>query len=156
MSAEWPRDAAPSDAEDLTELERVASSAALAEVFPPEQYPFPTEGVCARWRDTLAEPGVTTLVWRQDGRMVAFVTFDAATLRHLAVHPDRWGEGLARVAMDVAARRMTAPVHDLWVLEDNLHARAVYEKMGWRPSGESTPLEWPPHPVLLRYLKPAG
>ncbi|HWL41917.1 MAG TPA: alpha/beta fold hydrolase [Ilumatobacter sp.] len=133
------------DVDALTELERIANLVALAHVFPPDEYPYPTDGVRARWRDVLAEPGITVAVAGGVDRLDAFVAFDRSVVRHLAVHPDRWGDGVARRALAFATARMDAP--HLWCLADNTRALGFYEHLGWRRTGRSQPAEWPPFPV---------
>ena len=148
--AEWRR-AGTADADALAALERDANLVALAHVFPPDRFPFPYDAVRDRWAATLAEPDVVVEVVDGDGRLDAFLAHDAATLRHLAVHPDRWGDGLAREGVERAA---LAGANRLWCLVDNHRARALYEHLGWRETGERRRAEWPPHPVELGYGLP--
>jgi GNAT superfamily N-acetyltransferase len=139
----WRR-ATADDAVALRDLERAANLAGLAHVFPAAQFPFPDDDVLARWRATLAEPGVTVLV--TDG---AFTSWDGdGRLRHLAVHPDRWGSGLGRqgVELAVAALRAAGATPTLWVLVANHRARRLYEHLGWEPTGRARRAEWPPYP----------
>jgi GNAT superfamily N-acetyltransferase len=139
------RTATPDDAVALRDLEREANLVGLAHVFP--GLPFPDEDVLTRWRATLAEPGVTVLMTDD-----AFTSWDeAGRLRHLAVRPDRWGQGLARegVELAVAAIRASGRTPTLWVLDANRRARAVYEHLGWEPTGRQRPAEWPPYPTEL-------
>jgi GNAT superfamily N-acetyltransferase len=139
------RPALPADAVALRDLEREANLVALAHVF--GDLPFPDQGVLRRWQETLADPAVTVLMtpvavtsWDTDGR-----------LRHLAVHPDHWGTGLARagVALAVSGIRALSVVPRLWVLEDNHRARALYDHLGWAPTGRTQRAEWPPYPLEL-------
>jgi GNAT superfamily N-acetyltransferase len=137
--------AGPDDAAALRDLEREANQLGLAHVFP--GLPFPDEGVLARWEATLAEPGVTVLMTE-----AAFTSWDTAgRLRHLAVHPDHWGAGLGRDAVQLAveAIRATGATPTLWVLVANHRARRLYERLGWEPTGREQPAEWPPYPVEL-------
>jgi GNAT superfamily N-acetyltransferase len=139
------RIAGPDDAVPLRDLEREANLVALAHVF--AGLPFPDEGVLDRWRATLAEPGVTVL--RTD---VAFVCWDAdGRVRHLAVHPDHWGTGLAREGVELAVAGIRAGGRDpvLWVLAANHRARALYEHLGWEPTGREQPAEWAPYPTEI-------
>ena len=137
------RTATADDAAALRDLEREANLVGLAHVF--RGLPFPDEGVLARWRDTLADPAV-------HGAHVTEVAFtswdDAGRLRHLAVHPDRWGTGLARegVALAVGASAPPDATPVLWVLAANHRARGLYEHLGWEPTGREQPAEWPPYP----------
>ncbi len=140
------------DAEELRDLEREANLVGLAHVFPAKEFPFPDEQVLARWRATLAEPGVTVLL--TEG---AFTAWDAAgRLRHLAVHPDRWGAGLARQCVEraVEAIRAAGRTPTLWVLVANHRARGLYEHLGWEPTGREQQAEWPPYPSELELRLP--
>ena len=153
------REATESDLLALTELERDANLVALGHVFPPESYPFPFGDVLARWRLVYDDPATAVLVSdRPDGRgLAAFAAFDVAWLRHLAVHPDHWGQGVATAAVDAALdamRRHGTRAASLWVLEDNHRARRLYEHLGWSPTDEVQHAPWPPHPVEVRYTRP--
>jgi GNAT superfamily N-acetyltransferase len=142
----WRR-AGADDAVALRDLERAANLVGLAHVFPAEELSFPDDEVLARWRSTLAEPGVTVLV--TEG---AFVSWDeTGRLRHLAVHPDRWGTGLARegVELAVAATRAASRTPTLWVLVANHRARGLYDHLGWAPTGRERASEWPPYPMEI-------
>ena len=139
------RPATTSDAVALRDLERAANLVGLAHVF--GDLPFPDEGVLVRWQETLADPSVSVRMtegaftsWDDDGR-----------LRHLAVHPDRWGTGLARAGVElaVAGIRAAGSTPSLWVLVENHRARGLYEHLGWRPTGRQQPAEWPPYPVEM-------
>ena len=141
--SEWRR-AVADDVDALTDLERDANLVALAHVFPPDRFPFPWDGVRERWAATLAEPGVVVEVLAGEDGLEVFVAHDGVTLRHLAVHPDRWGEGLARVAVE---RALAAGATRLWCLVDNLQARAVYDHLGYRETGTSRQAPWPPYPT---------
>lgn len=145
--SEWRR-AGPAAADFLTDLERDANLVALGHVFPPERFPFPYDDVRDRWLATLAEPGVVVEVVDGDERIDAFLAHDGVTLRHLAVHPDRWGGGLARDAVERAA---AAGATRLWCLVENHRARGLYAHLGWRESGASRPAAWPPYPLELEY-----
>lgn len=141
--------ATPADADGLTGLEEVANLRALSHVFPPEEYPFPRAGVLDRWRAVLAEPVVTVELVEAAREPVCFVAYDATTLRHLAVHPRRWGTGLARLAIDRAVASVRAAGHRprLWCLASNQQAMGCYLHLGWVPTGRERPAEWPPYPV---------
>jgi GNAT superfamily N-acetyltransferase len=140
--AEWRRAAAP-DAAALADLERDANLVALAHVFPADRFPFPWDAVRDRWAATLDEEGVVVEVVDGEGRLDAFLAHDAVTLRHLAVHPGRWGQGLAREAVERAA---AAGATRLWCLVDNTRARAVYDHLGFRATGARREAAWPPYP----------
>ena len=150
------RDATLDDLGALRDLEREANLAALGHVFPPERYPFPDDDVLARWALVLDEPGVVVRVAEDDGGLVAVAAYDDSTLRHLAVRPDHWGDGLATTAIETALHAMDlrgCTVASLWCLEENHRARRLYEYLGWRPSSDRREAPWPPHPVELRYTR---
>ncbi len=142
------RRATPGDAEALRDLERAANLVGLAHVFPAADHPFPDDGVLARWRTVLADPAVTTEVVDGADGLICFVAHDATTLRHLAVHPDHWGTGLARAGVEraVAAIRARGEQPRLWCLLANDRADGLYRHLGWEPSGGERTCEWAPHP----------
>ncbi len=157
------REATPADAPALRQLEREANLAGLGHVFPPERYPFPDDDVLARWALVLDEPGVDVLVRDSaPGQVDVLAAYDDRSLRHLAVHPDLWGTGLASTAVDTVLRAMArrgTTVAELWCLEENRRARRLYEHLGWRPAEDRRPAPWPPHPTEMRYtrhLEPVG
>jgi GNAT superfamily N-acetyltransferase len=148
--------AGPGDAAVLRDLEREANLVGLAHVFPPADFPFPDAGVLARWKSTLADPEVTVELFA-DPAPVAFVAHASdGRVRHLGVHPDRWGHGLARAAVQrsVTAIRATGRAPVLWVLAANERARGLYEHLGWVQTGRSQRAEWPPYPMEVEYRLP--
>lgn len=137
--------ATDADVDALVELERDANLVALAHVFPPDEYPYPIDEVRRRWVEVLTTPDVTVaVVDDESGRLDCLVAFDPTRLRHLAVHPDRWGRGLARRAVEYATERMDVP--RLWCLVANHRALGLYEHLGWRPTGRAQRAEFPPYP----------
>jgi GNAT superfamily N-acetyltransferase len=140
----------------LRDLEREANLAALGHVFPPDRYPFPEDDVLARWAIVLEAPDVDVMVAEDAGEIVAYAAYDDSTLRHLAVRPDRWGQGLASTAVEtvlLALELRGCTIASLWCLEENHRARRLYEYLGWRPSPERREAPWPPHPVEMRYTR---
>ncbi len=151
------RTATPQDAPALRDLEREANLAGLGHVFPPERFPFPDDDVLARWALVLVEPGVDVLVRDGAGGQVdVLAAYDDRSLRHLAVHPDLWGTGLATTAVTTVLRALAdrgTTVAELWCLEDNRRARRLYEHLGWRATRDHRSAPWPPHPTEMRYLR---
>lgn len=150
------RDATLDDLGALRDLEREANLAALGHVFPPERYPFPDDDVLARWALVLDEPGVVVRVAEDDAGLVAVAAYDDSTLRHLAVRPDHWGDGLATTAIETALHAMDlrgSTIASLWCLEENHRARRLYEYLGWRETADRREAPWPPHPVEMRYTR---
>lgn len=143
------RTATIADVDALTELERIANEAAIGHLF--AGIPFPTEEVAARWRAEVADPAMTVELAEADAGLVCFVCFDAHRLQHLAVHPDHWGRGLARAAIERAVARMTGdPV--LWCLRDNTRARRLYERLGWTLTDRTRRNVYPPHHEEVEYV----
>jgi RimJ/RimL family protein N-acetyltransferase len=152
------RQATTDDLWALLELERAANLVGLAHVFPPDRYPFPDDDVLARWSLVLAEPGVEVLVRdTESGASIdVLAAYDRCTLRHLAVHPEHWGTGLASTAIMAVLQAMEdrgTAVAELWCLEENARARRLYEHLGWRPTSDRRPAPWPPHPTEMRYTR---
>jgi RimJ/RimL family protein N-acetyltransferase len=146
------------DLSALRDLEREANLVGLRHVFPPDRFPFPDDDVLARWALVLEEPGVDVLVRdAEDGGLDLFAAYDDRSLRHLAVHPDQWGTGLATTAIETVLRAMDergTTIAELWCLEENHRARRLYEYLGWRPvEDDRRPAPWPPHPTEMRYTR---
>ena len=156
------RRAVADDAGALLALEREASLAALGHVFPADRFPYPDADVLARWHLVLGDPDTVVEVMDAPdaGRpceLVCLVAHDAhGTLRHLAVAPVWWGRGLGAVAVRHAEAALRAAGHRelrLWCLADNRRARSLYERHGWRPTGEERPAPWPPYPTEVGYVR---
>jgi GNAT superfamily N-acetyltransferase len=152
------REATQDDLLLLADLERDANLAALAHVFPPEEFPFPYDDVLARWKLVLDDPATVVLVRDAPAGhgLTALAAYDDDTLRHLAVHPCHWGEGLATAAIEVALDaidRRGATAASLWVLRENHRARRLYSYLGWQETDRAQPAAWPPHPVEVRYTR---
>ena len=142
------REATADDVVALRDLEREANIVGLRHVFPPERFPFPGDDVLARWALVLDDPGVVVEVVDGDDGLLAFAAYDDDSLRHLAVHPDAWGTGLARAGV---ARAVSHGARRLWVLDANHRARRLYEHLGWRATGLEQECPWVPHPTELEY-----
>jgi GNAT superfamily N-acetyltransferase len=140
------RAATPHDAVALTALERDANLVALAHVFP--DTPYPEDEVRTRWELSLLDPEVRVDVCGPPDRLDAYVCWDATTLRHLAVRPERWGSGLARRAIERAAEASR-----LWCLVENHRARGLYEHLGWQRTGREQSAVWPPYPREMEYAR---
>jgi GNAT superfamily N-acetyltransferase len=148
------RAATAADAVALRDLEQVANLAALAHVFDPHEFPFPAQGVLDRWRAVLAEPSVTVDLAEGPPGLVVFAAYDRTTLRHLAVHPDWWGQGVGSAAVDRAAARIQAggARPRLWCLVANERALGVYRRLGWESTGAERRAEWPPYPIEIEMV----
>jgi RimJ/RimL family protein N-acetyltransferase len=143
------RDSGPHEAELHLAIQREASVAGLAHIFPPDEYPFPEAEVLAQWR----EFGGRVLVAERDGRPVGIAGIESEWLQGFYVVPDEWGGGVA-TALHAAAVEAIAAAHSearLWCLEGNARARRFYERAGWRANGTSRIVPFPPHPIDIGY-----
>lgn len=91
-------------------------------------------------RRRLALEDAAMITVRQDDRVAGFALVAPRTqtleLFHLAVDPAAWGLGLAAEllrAVDSHARSAGRAILELWVIDDNERAAAVYERAGWDP-----------------------
>lgn len=141
------RASGPHEAETLLAIQRAASLAGLAHVYPPELYPYPDDAIRARWQGF---PG-SVLLAEEDGRPVGIAATDDCWLHGFYVVPERWGTGVAEALHDAALAPLACKEVKLWVLEDNRRARRFYEKRGWVPNGEERVVEYPPHPLDVGY-----
>ncbi len=151
------RPATSVEAGPLADVERAATLVALAHVFPPDRFPYPDADVLARWRIVLDDPSVTVLVAECDGQLLGYAAYDDTWLRHLGVHPDHRGTGLADLLTDAALAGIAAggaTVARLWVVADNHRARRFYERSGWLRGTECDTAEFPPHPAEVDYYRP--
>jgi RimJ/RimL family protein N-acetyltransferase len=149
------RRAGADDAVALRDVEQAAGLAAHRHIFPPERYPYPADDVLARWHLTLGEPGVVVELVQRGGDLAGLVAYDrSGTLRHLAVVPELWGQGVATDAVTRAAAWMRAQgleVGRLWCLVENHRARGLYERLGWAATGATQAAPWPPYPLEMEY-----
>lgn len=150
------REAAAYDVGLLFEMEKQASTTALAHIFSAD-LDFPDDDVLARWALVVAEPGVTVLVDEDGPDPVGYAAFGDGWLRHFGVVPSWWGTGRAQQlhaeVMERASRAGYA-VASLWVLVDNVRARAFYGHLGWRDSGIRDVEVFAPYPVKMRMDRP--
>jgi GNAT superfamily N-acetyltransferase len=149
------RSARADEAEILLEIQRAASLAAYPHIFPPEEYPFPNEGVLAQWEEALANPEITVLVAEVDGRPIGAVTVASRQMKRLYVLPEAWGRGVGTrlhdQALAIVASRGHTTCH-LFVLEQNEIGRRFYEGRGWQPDGSRQQAPFPPHPAEIGYV----
>jgi putative acetyltransferase len=148
------REARPDEAELLAAVQRDASVAALAHIFPPELYPYPLDAVRERWGEALADPELTVLVAEEDGSVAGVAGCRTDWLDGLYVLPESWGRGVGRSLHDDVLDRLrvagSARCH-LWVLEHNDRARRFYERFGWHENGDSRVVPFPPKPIDVGY-----
>lgn len=148
------REARPDEAATLATIQRDASLAALAHIFPPDEYPYPMAEVTERWEDALADERVAVFVAEDGGIPVGVAGARAEWLDGLYVLPEWWSRGVGRSLHDHVLDRLRAAGSTrchLWALEHNDRARRFYERLGWREDGTSRVVPFPPHPTDLGY-----
>jgi diamine N-acetyltransferase len=147
------RAARPDEADALAAVQQRASVAALAHIFPPDQYPYPVEEIRRRWSGALAE-GRSVLVYEDEGELVGVALTGPEWLDGLYVVPERWGSGIAVELHDAALEIVRAEGFErchLWVLDDNRRARRFYERLGWRLNERTRVVPYPPNPLDVSY-----
>ncbi len=139
------------DLELVFAIQRESAIAGMANVFPPERYPFPDAAVRAELRVQLSDPENVALI-DDDGRGFALV--GRGWLQRLFVREAAWGTGLAEelhtAALDVL-RELGARRASLWCLAENARARRFYERRGWQLNGEERVVAFPPNPLDVGY-----
>ncbi len=148
------REARPDEARALAAIQRDASIAAYAHVFPPELYPYPTAEVARVWEGFLADDKVTVLVAEEDGAAAGVAAYRTEWLDSLYVLPQWWNRGVGRALHDDVLARQRANGCErchLWVLEHNDRARRFYERLGWAENGSSRVVPFPPKPFDVGY-----
>jgi GNAT superfamily N-acetyltransferase len=146
------RRAGDADAVVLMEMERQASSTALAHIFGPD-LPFPADDVLARWTLVLANPENSTLVDEDDDGPCGYATYGGGWLHHFGIVPRWWGTGRADLlhtaVLDGLAAQGTRTAY-LWVLVENRRARGFYVRRGWADTGVREPEVFPPFPEKMQ------
>ncbi|MCD0486196.1 GNAT family N-acetyltransferase [Streptacidiphilus sp. ASG 303] len=153
------RDTRPEDMADVLRVRTAGWRAAYRGIVPPAYLGAMDDGPEAltralrHFRERPADRH--HLVAERGGRVVAFAVCGAARatlplpaegvrpgeLHALYAHPEVWSTGVGSLLLEEARRRLAAdgyPSTVLWVLEDNMRARAFYERHGLRPTGSRT------------------
>ncbi|HDQ73881.1 MAG TPA: GNAT family N-acetyltransferase [Chloroflexi bacterium] len=99
---------------------------------------------CFNWGWMDSAPG---FVWVEDGKVVGNVSlrpgteYDSFFIGNVAVHPAYRGRGIGRALMDAALDAVAMAGGDGWVglevREENVVARKLYEKLGFRSVGRT-------------------
>lgn len=85
------------------------------------------------WQAGLPEPGAALAVY-----WLAMPVLDELHLLNLAVHPDHWGQGLARQGLiHLMALAVSSGINEVWleVRESNLRAQRLYLQNGFAMVG---------------------
>ena len=150
------RRARPDESRLLTRLERAASEEALAHIFPPEQYPYPTSAVARRWRQMLRNRLMHAYLLEVRDSPVGYVAFNGDTVHHLGVVSDHQWRGYGSALLEFACIEIYgggAREAFCWVLADNQAARAFYRGRGWTETGARRQSEYPPHPESIQLMR---
>ena len=115
--------------------------------------------LCHRVEWLLEEGSVIEIaVSGEDGRVLGFVSVDPGTgyVDQLVVHPNHWGEGVARALVEAAAGRSPMRL-SLDVNDDNSRAVRFYEKAGFTTIGHGmNPISGRPTMRMERLTDSAG
>lgn len=76
---------------------------------------------------------VTNEVWvaEEGGEVVGYIGFHEGWIDHLYIDPDHQGRGLGPALLDKALE--DGGERRLWTFQENLRAKAFYEKRGFQP-----------------------
>lgn len=121
-------------------------------------------------RARLAEEGATAVLGVDGDEPVAgcFATQSClndtpvtgrAHVSGISVEPQRWGQGLARGALQHLEEALVTAGYDtvqLHALETNARARSLYEHLGWRLVRVGEPNPAGPHAVYEKRLESGG
>jgi GNAT superfamily N-acetyltransferase len=149
------REASSADLDALFAVQKAASVAAYAHVYPPDRYAYPDDAIRKEIARRLGDEETTYFVAEDDGRIVGFAGVSPGWLEQLYVLPELQGHGVGSALLEaaVAARRAAGDAElRLWTLEDNEAARRFYEARGWRRAEETRVVQYPPHPIDVSYV----
>lgn len=145
------------EADLLTNLERSASLARLGHIFPPQEHPYPSDDVRARWREVLDDRGRLTLVAEAGGRPAGYACYGRQIIHHLGVAAEFQRHGVGGILLEAAEDELFADLStseiSLWVLAANDVARRFYAGAGWTETGETRTAEFPPYPSEIRMVR---
>lgn len=150
------RRARPDEVRRLARMEKAASEAALEHIFPPEDYPYPSEEIARRWRRLLRHPRVQVRILDVDDAPVGYLAYDEERVRHLGIVPQQSGRGYGSQLLDFACQEIFAAgarESTLWVLVDNTQAREFYRARGWIETEDRRECEFPPYPPEMRMVR---
>lgn len=142
------------DIPSVLDVQHPAAVAGLSEVFPQDEYPFPRQAIAERWLAEVGDQDTSCFVICREGQVAGFAAVRADEVLHFGVALDEWGSGLAAAAhdeiVDVLRTRGVSRAR-LRVYAANPRGRRFWERLGWRPTGESSRGSMPPHAELLTY-----
>ena len=152
------RRARPDESRLLTRLERAASEAALAHLFPPEEYPYPVDGGAAALAPAAARPAARRLHPRAERRSRwAMSRSTTDTVQHLGVLADQHAPRLRLRAAGVrqpgdVLRRRARGVAVGAERQRGAPAPSTARTAGPRPTTGARS-EFPPFPEEIRMVR---
>jgi GNAT superfamily N-acetyltransferase len=144
------------DADLCFGIARAAVVAGFRDVFPPDLYDFPAEAIHADWVSALRNPDGETYIAFENDEAVGVVSVSDGILQTLYVRPEFWSRGVGSTLHDHALDRLRETgVQEarLWTLAGNPRARTFYENRGWRLTGRTRVVPFPPHPTDIEYAR---
>ncbi len=150
------RRARPSEVDLLTGMEREASKASLAHIFPPAKFSYPTAAVAKRWRELLYDRFARIHVMELFDAPVGYVAFNTDSILHLGVVPQHRRRGYGSALLEFASLEIfDSGVREaqLWVLTENDVARNFFRTHGWRDTDDRRNCIFPPNPRELRMVR---
>jgi GNAT superfamily N-acetyltransferase len=151
------REASPADLDALFDVQKAASTAAYAHVYPPDRYPYPDDAIRREIARRLGSEETAYFVAEEDDRIVGFAGVSPGWVEQLYVLPELQGHGVGSALLESAVehRREAGDTElRLWTLEDNEAGRRFYEARGWRLATETRVVAYPPHPIDVSYVLP--
>ena len=82
---------APRTPDSAFEVQRAASLAALAHIYPPDRFPFPDDAIRERWGRRSPTRAKTSIVAERGDRIVGVAAAKEGRLNGLYVLPEEWG-----------------------------------------------------------------
>jgi putative acetyltransferase len=150
------RPARKDEADTLLAIQRAAAVDAFSHIYPPDRYPFPDDAIRKVWAKALADPEVEVYVAEVDSEPVGAVSVGRGYLSTLYVLPGCQGSGVGSALHDLALERLRAlgcAEAKLWTLEGNESGRSFYERRGWKLTGETRVVPYPPYPLDVQYSR---
>lgn len=149
------RRARPDDAACFQLMEQATSELMLAHVFPPENFPYPSNQVRARWELVLADMAHSCLIAIVDGTPAGYVAWADDLIQHLGVDPKFHRLGVATRLLSTAEQSIFTTAEDayVWVLVENKTAIEFYRRNSWRTTARRRRAEFHPFPIEAQMSK---
>jgi RimJ/RimL family protein N-acetyltransferase len=146
------RQATPDDADAIAELHMRSAEVGFTNIFAGSDLAMSREELAADWWERLqhdARLNRSTLVAESDEQIVGVLIagpdpYDSAVGRvsRLYIDPQTWSQGVAGQLLDACItrlRELRCRVATAWIMEPNLRAQAVVERLGAKRTGARQP-----------------